>query len=49
MSKHVISDFDGEIINAIKEKYGSPVYIFDEESFISNFLSLQNAFSKYYP
>lgn len=49
MKDRMIDSIDERVINEIREIYGSPVYIFDEVSFINNFNNLQNTFRKYYP
>ena len=49
MSNKTIHSVSEEVIQDIKNKYGSPVYIFDEESFVDNYLNLRNTFQKYYP
>lgn len=49
MSSRTIHSISENIITEIKNKYGSPVYIFDEESFVANYLNLKSAFQKYYP
>lgn len=49
MIKRTTISLDENFIKKIVEKYGSPIYIFDEKSFIDNFYNLKNTFCKYYP
>ena len=49
MKTNTIHTVSEDFINLIKKEYGSPVYIFDEVSFVDNYNTLKNAFQKYYP
>lgn len=49
MSCNTIHTVSENLVESIKKEYGSPVYVFDEASFVENYLSLRNAFQKYYP
>lgn len=49
MNTNTIHTVSEDFINLIKKEYGSPVYIFDEVSFVDNYNTLKNAFQKYYP
>ena len=40
----------GEIpVEQLAEKYGTPLYVYDEQKIRKNFRKVKNAFSKYYP
>lgn len=39
---------DGQFINSIKNEYGLPCYVFDEEEFIGNYKRFESALKKYY-
>lgn len=49
MKCNTIYSVSEKLIESVKKEYGSPIYVFDEVSFIENYLSLRNAFQKYYP
>lgn len=49
MNDRLIDSIDEELIKKIRNKYGSPVYIFDKVSFVNNFINLQDEFRKLYP
>lgn len=49
MVNRFTKDINKEFIKEVIKKYGSPVYVFDEASFIENYKNLQKSFLKYYP
>ncbi len=42
-------EFTSEILNQLEQRYGIPLYVFDEKSFRTNFLALENAMKGKYP
>lgn len=42
-------EFTSEILNQLEQRYGIPLYVFDERSFRTNFLALENAMKGKYP
>lgn len=49
MTNRTIQNVSKNVIETLKEKYGSPLYIYDEASFVENYNNLRQAFVKYYP
>lgn len=49
MSSRTIHEIDENLLISLKDKYGSPFYVFDESSFVENYHNLKKTFQKYYP